>query len=154
MPDIRYDTTPLDVDAFLALAQRVWPRDYDRERAAAALACTTSVSAWDRDRLVGSVRVLSDGYLFAVVTEILVDPDYQRTGIGRALMARALDGAPRGRLFLGAQPQSVAFFERLGYQRGPVGFVAARDSGVIPSGARELHLAEPTARADPSLRSG
>jgi hypothetical protein len=41
-------------------------------------------------------------------------------------MRRALEAAPRGKLFFGAQPQSVGFFERLGYERGPIGFVARR----------------------------
>ncbi len=123
---IRYDDRGLTADAFLALARRVWPRDYDAARAAAALERSDNVGAWDGGRLVGAVRVLSDGYFFAVVSEIMVDPDYQRRGIGAALMDRALAAAPRGRLFLGAQPQSVKFFERLGYARGPVGFVAAR----------------------------
>lgn len=126
MTDIRYDDRGFPIAAFLALAQRVWPRDYDEARAAAAIERSENVGAWDGPRLVGAVRVLSDGYFFAVVSEILVDPDYQRRGIGAALMAHALVRAPRGKLFLGAQPEAVAFFERLGYARGPVGFVASR----------------------------
>lgn len=125
MIEIRSNDPAFAADAFLALAQRVWPRSYDRERTAAALMRSDNVGAWDGERLVGAVRVLSDGYLFACVSEILVDPDYQRQGLGRRLMEAALATAPRGRLFLGAQPQAVAFFERLGYERGPVGFVAA-----------------------------
>jgi ribosomal protein S18 acetylase RimI-like enzyme len=73
-----------------------------------------------------AVRGLSDGYFFACVSEVLVDPDYQRRGIGRRLMDASLASAPRGKLFLGAQPQAVGFFERLGYVRGPIGFIAAR----------------------------
>ena len=42
------------------------------------------------------------------------------------LMDAALSLASGGKSFLGAQPQSVEFFERLGYERGPVGFVAPR----------------------------
>ena len=126
MTEIRYDDSGFPADAFLDLAQRVWPRAYDAPRAAAALTRTVNVGAWDGARLVGAVRVLTDGYFIATIPEILVDPDYQRRGIGRELMARALAHAPRGRLFFGAQPQSVAFFERLGCRRGPVGFVAAR----------------------------
>src|SRR6185503_289948 len=91
---------------FLALAQRVWPRAYDGELAREALSKTINIGAWDGDRLVGVVRVLTDGYFFATVPEILVDPDYQRQGIGRELMSLALDRAPRGALFFGAQPQS------------------------------------------------
>jgi GNAT superfamily N-acetyltransferase len=108
---------------FIALANRVWPRDYDMARAADAIARTINIGAWDGGRLVGAVRVLSDGYLFSTVPEILVEPQYQRRGIGRDLMAHALERAPRGALFFGAQPQSVGFFERIGCARGPVGFV-------------------------------
>ena len=114
------------VDEFLALAQRVWPRDYPRDSAAAALTRTINIAARDGTELVGSVRVLTDGYFFATVPEILVDPAYQRRGIGRGLMELALDAAPRGKLAFGAQPQSVAFFERIGCRRGLTGFVAER----------------------------
>jgi GNAT superfamily N-acetyltransferase len=127
MIEIRTNDPSFTSDAFLTLAQRVWPRTYDRDRAAAALARSINVGAWDGERLVGAVRLLSDGYFFACVSEILVDPDYQRRGLGRRLMDAALAEAPRGKLFLGAQPEAVGFFERLGYTRGPVGFVAARE---------------------------
>ena len=115
-----------DAADFVALAQRVWPRDYDEARAAEAITRTINIGAWDGARLVGAVRVLTDGYLFSTVPEILVEPQYQRRGIGRELMRRALDCAPRGALFIGAQPQSVRFFERIGCTRGPVGFVLRR----------------------------
>ncbi|HKW10347.1 MAG TPA: GNAT family N-acetyltransferase, partial [Gemmatimonadaceae bacterium] len=104
MPDLTYEDN-FAVDDFLALAQRVWPRAYARDAAAAALARTVNIGAWDGDRLVGSIRVLTDGYFFATIPEILVDPAYQRRGIGRRLMELALDRAPRGKLGFGAQPE-------------------------------------------------
>ncbi len=111
---------------FLVLAQRVWPRDYSSTEVAAALARTINIGAWDGARLVGSVRVLTDGYFFATISELFVDPSYQRRGIGRHLMELALDRAPRGKMAFGAQPQSVGFFERIGCERKLTGFVAAR----------------------------
>jgi GNAT superfamily N-acetyltransferase len=127
--EIEYRDGPLAFtpDEFLALAQRVWPRDYDRMRAAAALERTINIGARRDDRLVGAVRVLSDGYFFSTVPEVMVDPQFQRRGISRALMHRALALAPGGRLFFGAQAGNEAFFERAGFRRGPTGFVGAHD---------------------------
>jgi len=111
---------------FLALAQRVWPREYSLSDTTAALSRTTNIGAWDRGKLVGSIRLLTDGYFFATIPEVLVDPAYQRRGIGRHLMDLALDRAPRGKVAFGAQPQSVAFFDRIGCRRALTGFVAER----------------------------
>ena len=113
-------------DEFLALARRVWPRDYSVADASAALERTINLGAWDGTRLVGSIRILTDGYFFATIPEILVDPDYRRRGIGQRLMELALERAPRGKLAFGAQPESVAFFDRIGCERKLTSFVAAR----------------------------
>jgi GNAT superfamily N-acetyltransferase len=129
MGEIRYSNSGFPADVFLALAERVWPRTYDLSAATAALTRTTNIGAWDGERLVGAVRVLTDGYFFATVPEILVEPSYQRRGIGRELMFRALASAPRGTLFFGAQPQSVGFFEKLGCEAGPAGMVMRRATG-------------------------
>lgn len=118
-----------DAAAFLSLAERVWPRGYDAARTQAALERSINIGAWDGPRLVGAVRVLSDGYFFSVVSEILVDPDYQRRGIGRTLMEMALARAPGRAMFLGAQPQSVGFFERIGCEAGPKGMVMRKRDG-------------------------
>lgn len=117
MGEIRYSGDIVDTD-WARAAQQVWPGAYGLAEVSSALARTTNIGAWDDERLVGTVRVLSDGYFFATILEILVLPAYRRRGIGRELMSRALEVAPRGKLFLGAQPQSIGFFEHLGYSRG------------------------------------
>jgi ribosomal protein S18 acetylase RimI-like enzyme len=131
-----YDLTygeDFSADEFLELAQRVWPRDYARDAAAAALSHTINIGARQENRLVGSIRILTDGYFFATVAEILVDPAYQRRGIGRRLMELALERSPRGKLWFGAQPQSVAFFDRIGCRRALTGFVAEQPLQPTPN---------------------
>ena len=113
-------------ESFVALAQRVWPRDYNLIETSAALKKTINVGAWAGDLLVGTVRILSDGYFFNVIPELMVDPEFQRRGIGRELMYRAIELAPGGHLFLGAKAGNEEFFARLGFKRGPVGLVGRR----------------------------
>jgi len=76
------------------LAQRLWHGDYDPACVREALARTLNVTAWRGSRLVGSVRILSDGYFIGTVTEMLVDPKFQRQGLGRPLMERAWEASP------------------------------------------------------------
>ena len=125
--EYRTENSAKFASAFLELAQRIWPRNYDAARSSDALAKTINIAAWDGAKLVGCVRVLTDGYFFSTVPELMVDPEYRRQGIGRELLKRALDVAPGGTLFLGAQPGHEAFFERAGFRRGPTGYVGRLD---------------------------
>ena len=81
----------LSVDAFIGLAKRIWQRDYDTQKTADALKSTINVGAWSGNRLVGSVRVLTDGYFFSTVPEVMVDPEFRKQGIGRELLRRSSD---------------------------------------------------------------
>ncbi|WP_334259594.1 GNAT family N-acetyltransferase [Intestinimonas butyriciproducens] len=56
-----------------------------------------SIDKWDEYRgiqfpvispvvLVGCLRILSDGYYFGTITELLVLPEYRRQGIGSKLL--------------------------------------------------------------------
>lgn len=44
---------------------------------------TLVISAWDKERLVGAVRVLSDKVIRSVIYDLVVDPEYQGKGIGK-----------------------------------------------------------------------
>ena len=113
---IEYREEPdLSAEDFLSLAQRVWPGSYSSEPVQKALRPTINLTARDQDRLVGCVRILTDGYLFGTLPEILVDPEHQGRGIGRRLMELAWERSPTS-LFFGVQPGNEPFFEKLGYQ--------------------------------------
>ena len=107
---------------FVALAEAVWPGKYDLDATEEALRHTINIAAWDESRLVGCVRVLTDGVYFGTVTEILVLPEYQRKGIGRELMRLVSQHTPT-RLYFGAQPQAEGFYEAIGCKRGMTSFV-------------------------------
>ena len=121
--EYRRGPTALPVSDFVELTHRVWSRELEAMRVAAALARTLNIGAWRDGQLVGAIRVLTDGYLLNTIPEVMVDPECRRQGIGRELMYQALTLAPGGRLFFGAQSGNEPFFERIGFVRGPTGFV-------------------------------
>ncbi|MDQ6738372.1 MAG: GNAT family N-acetyltransferase [Gemmatimonadota bacterium] len=115
--------------SYVELAERVRPDLLEVPRLREALSKTTNIGAWDGGRLVGAVRVLSDGYTFTALADIIVDPEYQALGVGRRLMAEALDTSAAGRLFVEARPECAGFFERVGCERRGAGFVMIKPAG-------------------------
>lgn len=120
---VRIEAAPdLPVEVFLDLVNRVWPGDYATQPADEALRRTIVVAAWHDGLLVGCVRVLTDGYFFAVVSEILVDARYRKFGLGKRLMDAAYEASPCS-LFLGSQAGNEGFFEACGYEATMQGFI-------------------------------
>lgn len=125
---IRYSQESKDLTLidFLQLLKDSYPhKHFDSERLSAALLKTINISAWDEERLVGSVRILTDGYLFSTIPEIVVHPAYRSRGIGSALMKLATEIAPTG-LFFGAKSGNERFFERLGFKKGIQSFQSGK----------------------------
>jgi GNAT superfamily N-acetyltransferase len=50
-----------------------------------------TISAYDGEKLVGFVRVISDGIYQCYIGDMIVEPDYQRRGIGSQILKLLLD---------------------------------------------------------------
>jgi ribosomal protein S18 acetylase RimI-like enzyme len=75
------------------------------------------VSAWDKDNLIGFARATSDGIYRATIWDVVVDPDYQRLGLGRKLVETVLAHSSMmrvERIYLTTTHQQ-SFYERLGF---------------------------------------
>ena len=116
MIEYRVDDTGLAAAEFIAFANQVWKGDYDPDRTQSALERTLNITAYDGGTLVGALRILSDGYFFGTITELLVLPGYQKRGIGSRLLALAKEHTPT-MLYFGAQPGVEACYEKNGCRR-------------------------------------
>jgi GNAT superfamily N-acetyltransferase len=130
---MRFETGATDTDSYMALAKQFGDTSFDRDHVSAALQRSVNVTAWSDDKLVGIARVVTDGYFFAALAEILVDPALQRRGLGRELLNRAFDRTPRGVLLIGAPFGNSAFFDAMGCERGTTGFSMRQQSKRGPS---------------------
>jgi len=67
-------------------------------------------------QLIGAARALTDFEYHATVYDVVIHPDYQRQGIGAALMREVLGRLPVWRVLLIADGDAARFYARLGFQ--------------------------------------
>ena len=122
--EIKYSDQGFEAAAFVALANRVWPRDYDVGAVAVALSHTTNIGAWEGEqgRLVGYVIV--SRYVAAWhVRDLVVEGGRRRRGIARALLDDVFgrtDGAGRRGFTLEVRASNDAalkLYEAMGFRR-------------------------------------
>jgi len=78
----------------------------------ANLLCT----AWDGQKLVGVARSITDFEYCCYLSDLAVDADYQRKGIGRELVRLTQEKlGPRAKIVLLAAPQAEAYYPRIGF---------------------------------------
>jgi len=78
------------------------------------------VSAWDGDKLVGIARSLTDFSYVAYLSDLAVDVQYQRMGIGKGLIEDTkLNLEPGCMLVLLAAPKAREYYVPLGFVQHP-----------------------------------
>lgn len=82
------------------------------------------VTAWDGDQLVGISRTLTDFCYVAYLADLAVHRAYQRSGIGKALVAhtRAALG-PQAIIVLLAAPAAADYYPHIGFQHHPQAWI-------------------------------
>ena len=114
--EYKINDTKLAASTFIPFVNQIWQGDYNMERTQTALSKTLNITAYDNERLVGCLRILTDGYFFGTITELLVLPEYQKQGVGSRLLELAKENTPT-MLYFGAQPGIEAFYEKNSCQR-------------------------------------
>lgn len=91
--------------------------DYSQRLVKAMENSDTVISAWDEDRLVGLANAMDDGELTAYICYLLVNPQYQKTGIGTEIVNR-LKEIYKGYLYLilmAEKKDLTYFYEKMGF---------------------------------------
>ena len=113
------------VDEFLSLRNQIGWGEMDSNVARISLKNTLfHVTVRDESTLIGMGRVVGDGAMYFYIQDVVVDPQYQKAGIGAALMTNiekylsvnAKKGATIGLL---AAKGKEGFYSRYGYIERP-----------------------------------
>jgi Predicted acetyltransferase len=99
-----------------------WSSGNYPEKLAIAMKNSGSVfTAWNGNELVGLINALDDGVMTAYIHYMLVNPDYQKRGIGKELVRLVTEKYGEYlRIVLIAYDKEVDFYAK-------IGFVAAND---------------------------
>ena len=80
------------------------------------------LSAYEKGRLVGFGRIISDGVLYALICDLIVNPTCQGQGIGSTLLAKLIERC-RSRgirvIWLFAAKGKSAFYKKFGFHKRP-----------------------------------
>lgn len=78
------------------------------------------ISAWDNERLIGTIRVVGDGYSIIYIQDLLVIKEYQRRGIGSTLLKMVdmkYSSVYQKVLLTEDIPDTVGFYENCGFKK-------------------------------------
>ncbi|UIN19356.1 GNAT family N-acetyltransferase [Herbaspirillum frisingense] len=125
MPIVYRTDVRLTVDQFIDILSRTSlgprrPLD-DRDCMQAMVEHANLIAtAWDGELIVGVARGVTDFAYACYLSELAVDEQYQRQGIGKELIrhARGLLG-PRCRLRLLAAPDAADYYGHIGFAHSP-----------------------------------
>lgn len=110
----------IEPDQLLALLRQTgWANQRSIEGVQKMLEGTPlTLGAWEGDRLVGFVRVLTDGIYRALIDDVVVEESKRSTGIGSELMRRLIEElAEVEEVFLRCGERVVPFYERHRFER-------------------------------------
>jgi predicted N-acetyltransferase YhbS len=85
------------------------------------------ISAWDGIKLVGIARAITDFSYCCYLSDLAVDKNYQKNGIGKELIALLKDelGEEVALLLLASQ-EAMEYYPRIGFNEIDNGFKIAR----------------------------
>lgn len=118
-----FSDRPASIEEYLTLREDAGMGGYKFEAAQRGLANGLH-GVWLRDetgRLIAMGRLVGDGGCFAQVTDIVVNPEFQRRGYGKRIMTALMDWA-EGNLAEGcyvsliADPGAEALYEAFGFE--------------------------------------
>ena len=109
----------LTAQEFISLSKSVgWGvnRQYDLLKVDAAIGVNYVIRNDDGEALA-CMRIFSDDILMTFIPDIFVNPKYKRQGLGKKLMKAMIKDFGHTKIFFGAQKESEAFFESLGFKK-------------------------------------
>jgi ribosomal protein S18 acetylase RimI-like enzyme len=116
------DNLPVDqlIDLYNSVGWAVYTNEKNLPRLQDALSNSSYVvTAWKGNKLIGFARCLTDDLSILYIQDILINPAFQRQGIGRELLSNCLERYQHVRmkaLITDDEEKQKRFYESLGFR--------------------------------------
>lgn len=95
------------------------------------------ITAWDKQRLVGISRSLTDYGYITYLADLAVDEEYQKMGIGiRLIEETRIRIGPKCKITLLAAPDAVGYYPHIGFRQHPSAWMLDAESPLGTNGQR------------------
>lgn len=85
------------------------------------------VTAWDKDKLVGVSRTITDWVWGSYLADLAVSPDYKRSGIGKKLVELTRERVgEQSMLLLLSVSTAIEYYPKVGFTREDRAFIIHR----------------------------
>jgi ribosomal protein S18 acetylase RimI-like enzyme len=87
------------------------------------------VTAWDKEKLVGITRSLTDFCYCCYLSDLAVRKEYQKYGIGKKLISLTKESiGDQVMLLLLSAETAMDYYQKVGFQKGDNGFIIKRNN--------------------------
>jgi GNAT superfamily N-acetyltransferase len=122
---INPDLATVDWEQVLNLFRKVyWKHRVVEDIEKAFKLSTTTIFIYKEDAIIAFGRVIGDGRYYAMLADIIVDPDYQGQGLGKYLVT-TLNNQLKNYHFvnLSAAPGADKFYKSMGWKKQTTAFI-------------------------------
>ena len=89
------------------------------------------LTAWDKKKLIGIARSMTDYHYACYLSDLAVDRDYQGRGIGRKLQSLTQEElGPKCKLISVAAPNANSYYEHIVFTNNPRCWILTREQRV------------------------
>lgn len=74
------------------------------------------VTVWREDRLIAVGRMMTDFEMYSSIFDVVVDPEFQKRGVGQQIMNALVTKAPQTCVHLTSTFGNEAFYHKLGFR--------------------------------------
>lgn len=114
----RYGYDSSWIDSILEIYNKTELKRTNKEKVDRAFKNSYAVaSCWKDEKIIAIGRMISDGEMYSGIFDVVVDPSFQKHGVGKKIMNALIEKAPQTCIHLTSTFGNEPFYSNLGFKK-------------------------------------